>query len=50
VGKVFASLPFVALAAAERVTDFICHPVGRRQLVKDAGEITVFELARVKNH
>jgi class 3 adenylate cyclase len=47
-GKVFASLPFVALAAAERVTEFTCHPVGRRQLVKDAGEMTVFELARVK--
>jgi adenylate cyclase len=50
VGKVFASLPFVALAAAERVTDFTCQPVGRRQLVKDAGEITVFELARATNH
>lgn len=47
-GKVFASLAFVALAAAERVTEFICQPVGRRQLVKDAGEMTVFELARVK--
>ncbi len=47
-GKVFATLPFVALAAAERVTEFICHRVGRRQLIKDAGEITVFELTRVK--
>jgi class 3 adenylate cyclase len=50
IGKVFASLPFVALAAAERVTDFTCRPVGRRQLVKDAGEMTVFELARVKKN
>jgi class 3 adenylate cyclase len=44
-GKVFASLAFVALAAAERVTDFTCRQIGRRQLVKDAGELTVFELA-----
>lgn len=45
-GKVFASLPFVALAAAERVSEFTCHPVGRRRLVKDAGEMSLFELAR----
>jgi class 3 adenylate cyclase len=45
-GKVFASLTFVALAAAERVTEFTCHPAGRRQLVKDAGELAVFELVR----
>jgi class 3 adenylate cyclase len=45
-GKVFASLTFIALAAAERVTEFTCHPAGRRQLVKDAGELAVFELAR----
>jgi hypothetical protein len=31
------------------VTDFTCHPVGRRQLVKDAGEMSVFELARAKH-
>ncbi len=43
-GKVFASLAFVALAAAERVTEFSCRPAGRRQLVKNAGELTVFEL------
>jgi class 3 adenylate cyclase len=43
-GKVFASLAFVALAATESVTEFACVPVGRRQLVKGAGEMTVFEL------
>jgi class 3 adenylate cyclase len=43
-GRVFASIAFVALAAAERVTEFTCHPVGRRQLVKGAGELAVFEL------
>jgi class 3 adenylate cyclase len=48
-GKVFASLPFVALAAAERVTEFSCHPAGRRQLVKDAGEMAVFTLVRTQN-
>lgn len=45
-GKVFASLAFVALAAAERVTDFTCRPAGHRLLVKDAGEMSVFELDR----
>jgi class 3 adenylate cyclase len=43
-GKVFASLAFVALAATENVTEFFCVPVGRRQLVKGAGEMSVFEL------
>jgi class 3 adenylate cyclase len=43
-GKVFASLAFVALAAAEHVTEFVCHPAGRRQLVKGAGEVSVFEI------
>jgi class 3 adenylate cyclase len=47
-GKVFASLAFVALAAAERVTDFTCRPAGRRILVKNAGEMSVFELDRAK--
>jgi class 3 adenylate cyclase len=47
-GKVFASIAFVALAAAERVTEFACRPAGRRQLVKDAGELTVFELTGVE--
>jgi class 3 adenylate cyclase len=47
-GKVFASLAFVALAAAERVTDFTCRPAGRRLLVKNAGEMSVFELDRAK--
>jgi class 3 adenylate cyclase len=46
-GKVFASLAFVALAAAERVTEFTSNPVGRRQLVKGAGELSVFELMGV---
>jgi class 3 adenylate cyclase len=48
VGRVFASLAFVALAAAERVTEFTSRPAGRRQLVKNAGELSVFELERVK--
>jgi len=43
-GKVFASIAFVALAAAERVAEFSCRPIGRRQLVKEAGELTVFEI------
>ena len=43
-GKVFASLAFVALAAAERVSEFSSSAVGRRQLIKDAGELAVFEL------
>lgn len=43
-GKVFASLAFVALAAAEGVADFTCHSAGRRLLVKGAGEMAVFEL------
>jgi class 3 adenylate cyclase len=43
-GKVFASLAFAALAAAERVTAFACCPVGRRQLVKGAGEMEIYEL------
>jgi class 3 adenylate cyclase len=47
-GKVFASLAFVALAAAERVTEFSCRPAGRRQLVKNAGELSVFELEKMK--
>jgi class 3 adenylate cyclase len=45
-GKVFASLAFVALAAAERAKEFACSPAGRRQLVKDAGELAVFEITR----
>jgi class 3 adenylate cyclase len=47
-GKIFASLAFVALAAAERVTDFTCRPAGRRLLVKNAGEMSVYELDRTK--
>jgi class 3 adenylate cyclase len=47
VGKVFASLSFVALAAAERVTGFTSRPVGRRMLVKNAGELELFELESV---
>jgi class 3 adenylate cyclase len=45
-GKVFATLAFVALAAAERTTDFSCRSVGRRELVKGAGEFALFELTR----
>ena len=45
-GKVFATLPFVALAAAERATEFRCRPAGRRELAKGAGEIELFELTR----
>jgi len=47
-GKVFASLAFVALAAAERVTEFLCLHAGRRTLVKNAGELSVFELEKNK--
>jgi class 3 adenylate cyclase len=43
-GRVFATLPFAALSAAEDSTDYRCHPIGKRKLVKDAGEIMVFEL------
>ena len=46
-GKVFATLAFVALAAAERVSDFTCRAAGHRQLVKNAGELSVFEIERV---
>jgi class 3 adenylate cyclase len=45
-GKVFASMTFVALATAERVSEFSCRSVGRRQLVKNAGELEVYELER----
>jgi class 3 adenylate cyclase len=45
-GKVFATLPFVALAAAERTTEFYCRSAGRRELAKGAGELELFELAR----
>jgi class 3 adenylate cyclase len=45
-GKVFATLAFVALAAAERVSEFRCRPAGRRDLVKGAGEFELFELTR----
>jgi class 3 adenylate cyclase len=45
-GKVFATLPFVALAAAERATEFLCRPAGRRELAKGAGAIELFELTR----
>jgi class 3 adenylate cyclase len=45
-GKVFATLPFVALAAAERTAEFDCRPAGRRELAKGAGAIDLFELTR----
>lgn len=45
-GKVFATLACVALAAAERASEFHCRPVGRRELVKGAGEFELFELTR----
>jgi class 3 adenylate cyclase len=45
-GKVFATVAFAALAAAERVTEFRCQPAGRRELVKGAGEFALFELVR----
>lgn len=45
-GKVFATMAFVALAAAERVGEFSCRSVGRRDLVKGAGELALFELTR----
>lgn len=45
-GKVSATLAFVALAAAERVTEFTSRAAGHRQLVKNAGEVSVFELEK----
>lgn len=45
-GKVFATLAFVALAAAERASEFSCRSAGRRELVKGAGEFELFELTR----
>jgi class 3 adenylate cyclase len=45
-GKVFATLPFVALAAADRTVEFACRPAGRRELAKGAGAIELFELTR----
>jgi class 3 adenylate cyclase len=45
-GRVFVSVAFAALAAAEGVREFTCQPVGRRQLAKNFGEIAVFELSR----
>ncbi len=45
-GKVFATLPFAALAAAEKTTEFLCRPAGRRELAKGAGAIELFELTR----
>ena len=45
-GKVFATLAFAALAAAQRVAEFHCRAVGHRELVKGAGEFELFELVR----
>jgi class 3 adenylate cyclase len=43
-GRVFVSVAFAALAAAEGVSEFSCRAVGRRQLAKNFGEIAVYEL------
>jgi len=43
-GKVLATQAFVALAAAEGVREFHGRTVGRRQLIKGAGEILLYEL------
>ena len=45
-GKVFATLAFVALAAAERASEFRCRSAGHRELVKGAGDFELFELTR----
>ncbi len=45
-GMAYASREFAALAAAERVTDFSCQPVGRLGLAKHAGTIPVYVLSR----
>lgn len=46
-GKVLATLAFTALAATEEgASGFTCEAVGRRILVKNAGEVAVFELRR----
>jgi class 3 adenylate cyclase len=47
-GRVFATLSFAALAAADGVVELECQPVGSRTLVKGAGELPVFELIRKK--
>jgi class 3 adenylate cyclase len=47
-GKVFCSLTFAALAAAERVDEFECTPAGRRSLAKGAGEAAIFEVTHPK--
>lgn len=43
-GRVIATQAFVALAAAEGITGFRGRALGRRQLIKGAGEVTLFEL------
>jgi len=43
-GKVIATQAFVALAAAEGVSEFFGLPLGRRPLLKGAGEVNLFEL------
>lgn len=45
-GMAYASREFAALAAAERVTEFSCQPVGRLGLAKHAGTIPVYVLSR----
>lgn len=48
-GRVFATLAFAALAAAERTSDFYCRPAGRRELAKGAGELELFEITRERS-
>lgn len=43
-GVVYASREFAALAAAERVTEFACHPVGRVRLAKGHAVAPLFAL------
>jgi class 3 adenylate cyclase len=45
-GLVYASEEFAAMAAASRVTDFICEPVGRLGLAKGAGNVQVYHITR----
>ena len=48
-GKVIATQAFLALAAAEGVREFCGRPLGRRQLLKGAGEVILFELLTATN-
>jgi class 3 adenylate cyclase len=45
-GEVYASEEFAAMAAAERVPDFVCDYVGLQVLPKDAGTLATYHVRR----